>query len=224
MNQDKVKLIISFIISPISFATICIMFEFTQATWCFIPFISFIISSAYILWFYTSPERKSYTGAKHTNKNEVLKTDFSSFPVSANVLTTWIGRSLTIKEVQSVFANLKNTYEIKRYTNTTYFVFPQDDVEFAFNKTDRLESIFLKPNFYPSNSLPNGILPNMTRNELAEKLGQPAKSGGGNMFMGKTVPNHDIWIFNGYVLHVQYNFKDNIDLITLMNPSLVKTA
>jgi len=162
--------------------------------------------------------------ARSLTTSQLNRKEYSLFPVSVNVLTTWIGERLSNKEVQNFFASSKNRYETIKHTDLTYFIFPKDGVEFAFDKTNYLDTIFLKSNFYRSNSLPNGIQPNMARNEVIERLKQPVKSGGGGVFMGKTVPNFDIWVFEGYALHVQYNVKDSIDLITLMKPRAIKTA
>jgi hypothetical protein len=135
-------------------------------------------------------------------------------------LTNWIDKK--IEEIQGdiMFKKHFNGVEVQEIEGAFYLFNPESGIDIVLSDVLVVQSIHLfafsgKHKGYES-EIPMGLIFSMSQSTIKEKLGEPAKSGGGYRDILCTIPMWDKYFFKGFSLHLQYSeWGSKIDLITI---------
>ena len=141
----------------------------------------------------------------------------------------FMGKEYSIIKYSELFIKHFRGIEIRGDSDRFSIVNEDDGIDIIFSDRLICQAIhFFSGNYGKGNKfcgqLPMDLSFHQTRNEVNVKYGTPSYKGGGdgeaNIFFGM-IPSWDKYVFEKYTVHIQYNKTGmNIDLITLMSPSM----
>lgn len=136
-------------------------------------------------------------------------------------ICNWIDKSIFSIKNQETYEFYFSKIEENKIEDSIYLSNREKGVEIVLS----LDQIIVSIHFLSGNtigyaqykgSLPHEIEFSFTRDDVQNKLGTPQKHGGGykDVFSGH-IPFWDKYLLDKYSLHLQYNAKEEIDIITI---------